>query len=152
MIKKIIIILLIFVSTIYSKTPEKADSLFSKGKELHSIYKYKKAITNFKSAVRIEKILGLTRRINLRNNYEWLGKCHNRLNQYNKAIEYYKKALTIDTKLNNKKNIASDLNLIGLMHYKNKDFMRAIKYFQMAHRMAEKLNLRKNEATYLNNI
>ncbi len=68
-----------------------------------------------------------------------LGAIHYVKGEYEKALEYYFKAMQVDEELNNKKRIASHLGNIGIVYRNQADYAKALEYYLKALKIDEKL-------------
>ncbi len=131
------------------------------GAVYYSWGKYQKAIEYFQQALKIAEKLGQEDKIaillnNIGNVYNSWGKSASdpkaTADMYDKAIEYYQKALKIAEKLGQEDKIASYLNNIGIVYDYWGKYHKAIEYFQKSLKIAEKLEQEDKIAIYLNNI
>ncbi len=74
------------------------------------------------------------------------------LGQYDSALDYNVRSLTIYENLNYAKGIGSALNNIGLSYFHLGDYQKARRYFEKALVHREKHNLKKGKAYTLNNL
>lgn len=65
------------------------------------------------------------------------------LSDYTGAIQYYKKALHAETKLNNKRGMGSNLMNIGLIYTSQSDYGKALDYYFKSLRLFEQINFQK---------
>ncbi len=74
------------------------------------------------------------------------------LSDYTGAIQYYKKALNAETKLNNKKGMGSNLMNIGLIYTSQSDYGKALDYYFKSLRLFEQINFQKGLSACYGNI
>jgi len=74
------------------------------------------------------------------------------LSNYTGAIQYYKKALTAETKLNNKKGMGSNLMNIGIIYNSQSDYGKALDYYFKSLRLFEQIDFKKGMSHCYGNI
>lgn len=74
------------------------------------------------------------------------------LSDYTGAIQYYKKALHAETKLNNKRGMGSNLMNIGLIYTSQSDYGKALDYYFKSLRLFEQINFQKGLSACYGNI
>ncbi len=85
--------------------------------------------------------------------YIWIGNVYNNgLFKPLEALEYYKRALKIQEKEDDKANLSFTYNNIGNVHYYLKEYERALEYFTKSQIIKEKLGNRKGLSATYNNI
>ncbi|HHE37505.1 MAG TPA: tetratricopeptide repeat protein [Candidatus Cloacimonetes bacterium] len=90
-----------------------------------------------------------TENLNLFNN---LADTYIRFNDFNKALEYYQKALALSQKTNNKEEIANALNNIGITYWNLSDYEKSLESHHESLAIFKAINSKKNIAVTLNNI
>ncbi|MCD4747464.1 MAG: tetratricopeptide repeat protein, partial [Bacteroidales bacterium] len=86
------------------------------------------------------------------NAYYYLAKAFHSQNNFNRARNYYFKALKLNEKLGNKKNVADIYNSIGLTFYLIGNYEKGIINFQKALKIEEEIGNKQGIANVLNNI
>ncbi len=81
-----------------------------------------------------------------------IGIVYEKWGNYEKAIEYYQKALKIFEELGNRKGMAALMNNIGIVYYNWTNYEKAIEYYQKSLQMEEELGNKQGTANSLNNI
>ncbi|MDP8226552.1 MAG: CHAT domain-containing protein, partial [Candidatus Celaenobacter polaris] len=81
-----------------------------------------------------------------------IGSVYQSWEQYDKAIEYYRKALAITEELGMKEGIARVLNNIGSVYQSWEQYDKAIEYYRKALAIDEELSRKEGIAIRLNNI
>lgn len=74
-----------------------------------------------------------------------LGLCYSSLGRYDKAIEYYQRALELDGELNARGDIAVTMANLGTVYSNKGDIRRAIEYQEHALEIFKELGFRRNE-------
>jgi len=69
-----------------------------------------------------------------------IGVFYQRLNNTDKALEYYKYSLELKTKLNDSLGVANSLNNIGLIYGTRGEFGKAMSYYNMSLRLKQGIN------------
>lgn len=82
----------------------------------------------------------------------YLGALHYEIREYDTALEYYQRALSLSRKLSDRATIAATLNRIGLTYRRQRYFEKAIEYYQQSLAEFRELGDRSMEGTLLNNI
>ena len=84
--------------------------------------------------------------------YKKMGRTYEEKNDYEKAGQYYLKALKTYRKINDKKGIASSLNSLGLIYYYQGNYDLALKNFNQALPLVEEMKFDYGIASILSNI
>lgn len=122
-----------------------ADSLIKTGK-------YTEAIGMYKLFLDVEQNLSDPDLDKMSESLNNTGVCHFVLRNYHKALSSFNKALDIDIKLDNKKNIATCLNNIGLIYKILGNYDIAIENYLEALKIVNELGDQENIAISMNNI
>ncbi|PCH96365.1 MAG: hypothetical protein COB85_03600, partial [Bacteroidetes bacterium] len=81
-----------------------------------------------------------------------IGVAYDYQGSYDKALEYYIKALRINEIIDDKKRIATSLNNIGVIYYYQHNFQETLRYYKRALKLREELGDEPGIAGSLNNI
>ncbi|MEM7532880.1 MAG: tetratricopeptide repeat protein [Chloroflexota bacterium] len=81
-----------------------------------------------------------------------LGNVYSDLAKYERAIEFYKQALSIAQEINNRRNEGLILGNLGLVYADLGLLDRAIEYYEQALSIAQKINDRRSESNHLGNL
>ncbi|MCK4361192.1 MAG: tetratricopeptide repeat protein, partial [Bacteroidales bacterium] len=114
-----------------------ADSLIKAGK-------YTEAIGMYKLFLDVEQNLSDPDLVKMSESLNNTGVCHFVLRNYHKALSSFNKALDIDLKLDNKKNIATRLNNIGLIYKILGNYDIAIENYLKALKIVNELGDQEN--------
>ena len=84
--------------------------------------------------------------------YKKMGRVYEEKSDYEKAGQYYLKALKENRKIGNKKGIASALNSLGLIYYYQGNYELALKNFNQALPLVKQMKFDYGIASILSNI
>jgi len=84
--------------------------------------------------------------------YNLLGLVYWNLSDYQKALEYYSKALQINEEIGKKDGIATNLGNIGIVYQNLSDYPKAIEYFSKALHINDEIGYKIGTARNLGNI
>ena len=137
--KKILFIIILVI--IYNTIINAIDQDFQEGINLYNEKKFQEALNKF---TQLEKVYNLNKKdnqSNIANCYIWIGACYYNLSDFQKALDYYKKSLSINKILNDQESIIKIYNSMSQIYEQLNDYENLIKCYESASNIYFKLNV-----------
>ncbi|MBI5539750.1 MAG: tetratricopeptide repeat protein [Bacteroidia bacterium] len=145
---------------IQNNLPEVASCYLNLGELFICQGNYPKSLDLFQKSIKIyERLIiskdpeiSLSGKKGIIRSYNSIGRVHAENSNYDRANEYFRKALSVVEKIGDKRVIAGCYNNIGNVYYMKGDFSNAIVYYQKSLKVVEELNDKQGMSERYNNI